>query len=284
MEIKQNPFSVYDFLGYFVPGAIFFFGIVYAPIFQFDFGFDFTALSDCAKRMEAGFFLPFTLVAYNTGHFLSFLSSITIEKYSVWKVGYPSSFLFGEKAKNYFLDLEKKTIIENFWRLVVWLFLLPISIPDYLLVFLSSNEPHYSRPLSEPQQQISRKALVSFPQGREFSANLKSLPTDLFIIAYHFAVEHAPAHLPKMQNYVALYGFTRTTAMLFVIWFWFGILTSIRTATLPLLAMFLMVGLCFMAYLNFMKFYRRFSMEVFMAMIAITTFPIDEKHKTDHGL
>ena len=25
MELKQNPFSVYDFLGYFVPGALFLF-------------------------------------------------------------------------------------------------------------------------------------------------------------------------------------------------------------------------------------------------------------------
>ena len=43
---------------------------------------------------------------------------------------------------------------------------------------------------------------------------------DFFRFVYHYAVEHAQNHLPKMQNYVALYGFLRTISLIFVSVWW----------------------------------------------------------------
>ncbi len=66
----QNPFSLYDFLGYFVPGAIavFCFAIIY--------NWDTNSLQNSVQNTLGGLgktelLLPFTLFSYVFGHILS---------------------------------------------------------------------------------------------------------------------------------------------------------------------------------------------------------------------
>ena len=74
MDLKQNPFSLYDFLGYFTPGALFLYGLMAAyahaqPLI--------TVLGNITATLSfktPEVYIPFILVAYATGS-LSFLSS-----------------------------------------------------------------------------------------------------------------------------------------------------------------------------------------------------------------
>jgi hypothetical protein len=80
--MKQNPFSLYDFLGYLIPGStlIYLFIIIenwtnnkvennLESIFSYVSKYNF---------QEIFFFI---IISYAIGHLLSFISSVTIEKY-----------------------------------------------------------------------------------------------------------------------------------------------------------------------------------------------------------
>lgn len=47
-------------------------------------------------------YVPFILASYSAGHCLSFISSIFIEKFTIWTIGYPSKYLLGISPTNYF--------------------------------------------------------------------------------------------------------------------------------------------------------------------------------------
>ena len=84
-------------------------------------------------------------------------------------------------------------------------------------------------------------------------------------------MEHAPNHLPKMQNYVALYGFLRTITFLSVVLFWAVIIYSLCDAFSLGLSVRLILGgfvLSYILFMAFVKFYRRFSLEAMIALAA----------------
>ena len=98
-RLSKSPFSLYDFLGYFIPGALF--------CYLFAIVFDIEEI----KWLNIEFFLglrvfdqsvAFTLFSYVFGHAINYLSTLTIEKYSIWSIGYPSKYLFGVKPECYF--------------------------------------------------------------------------------------------------------------------------------------------------------------------------------------
>ena len=102
--MKQNPFSLYDFLGYLIPGStlIYLFIIITSwegnSITTLDSVF--TYVSD--NNFQDAFF--FIIVSYALGHLISFISSITIEKYGNWKYGYPSKTVIGYTKKSYWIQ------------------------------------------------------------------------------------------------------------------------------------------------------------------------------------
>ena len=79
-------------------------------------------------------YVPFILVAYASGHVLSFLSSIFVEKYSIWSVGYPSKYLLGIKNKRY-LDFKNSNWRDIAIRLIVAIALAPIAFLDWVYAF-----------------------------------------------------------------------------------------------------------------------------------------------------
>lgn len=271
MEIKQNPFSFYDFLGYFTPGALFLYGLI-AVAGHADSGVSATASIAQRLSFEAPeLYVPFVLAAYTCGHLLSFISSITIEQYALWSLGYPSKYLMGVPVKGYFSVSEAKALRWTL-RSIVALMLLPISTLDFLLGKLLGMRRLYAKPLDGLLIGLLRTkiaALVRDKCGIEFPAvTAKPSESDYFRFVYHFAVENCPYHLPKMQNYVALYGYLRTIALLAVAFFWI-LMWHLRShpmrASIAALAIAGAVALCFILYLGFVKFYRRFSLEALMA-------------------
>ena len=97
---------------------------------------------------------------------------------------------------------------------------------------------------------------------------------DFFRYVYHYALENAPNHQDKMQNYVALYGFLRTISLIFVCFFWIIFLHVSKLMPVfnedvtmggGIIVIFIISVLTYTFFMGFVKFYRRYSLEALMA-------------------
>jgi hypothetical protein len=222
-------------------------------------------------------YIPATILAYIAGHLLSFLSSITVERYALRQLGYPSHYLLrlpsGAYAKEE-PDRKAARVVAG----IVGALLLPITLPEQILSKLGLREL-YAKPLDSLLVAIiatKLEHLLRDGTGIEPTDVGKSSEHDFFRYVYHFAVENAPNHLSKMQNYVALYGFLRTISFVAVVNFW--VMVGIRIAGRVSLwtagwYCLLTGGVAFLAFLAFSKFYRRFTLEALMAMSAVHKVP-----------
>lgn len=115
--MNQNPFSLYDFLGYLIPGLLFVTVLKYYSattnsitlvdevlIFFHDIQRDTRYIN--IQNIESN--LIAIVASYTIGHLINFVSSITIERYSNWMYGYPSKFLLGYEKEGYFLRLKSE--------------------------------------------------------------------------------------------------------------------------------------------------------------------------------
>lgn len=270
--MRQNPFSLYDFLGYLFPGATLLAGlVVLRRLTQHPDGWA-ALLVPFTLLGKVEYFVPLLLFAYVIGHIISYLSSVTVEKYAVWTLGYPSRFLLGRDPAPYF------KLSVNEWprlcgRVVVPALLFPIAVFE-LLAALFGFRPLYARPLDPSLRQCLRDKLNQFAVSRH---NLSKVTTradaeefDAFRLAYHYALENAPNHVPKLQNYVALYGFARTLSLEATVFFWLSFaLVCLGWLALPVALTLLSAAACvgFVLYLDFVKFYRKFSLEAMMAVL-----------------
>lgn len=276
MERLQNPFSVYDFLGYLIPGAlaIYCFLLILAPE-----NVEWNTVLEHYKLDEAEMFFPFTIMSYVTGHIISFLSSITVENYSVWSLGYPSKYLLHIPYQGYWNSAKKESVKgwEKFVRFAsrffMGLLLLPISLLDYLFGNLCHARYLFARKLDTFTKQVIEENLNS---GFKYVTDIGNLDKvgdadneNFFRVIYHFCLENVNVHQNKFQNYIALYGFLRALSFLFVMIFW-GILFLSETYSQFIICGFF--GLTsYIAYMGYNKFSRRFSLEVFMAYVTIVS-------------
>ena len=266
MDPKQNPFSIYDFLGYFIPGACLLYIIIYMNLDN--------SLLDLLLKENYNLsnlnYLPFIITSYISGHFLSYMSSITIEKYSIWSSGYPSKYLLRIPGpKSYFL---KNRFYSNCKRLFTALIIFPITAHDLVFGKLLNLDFLKSRCLDQTIVDLilenAKKAYEKIDcnrKGGEINAN----DEDFFTMLYHYVLERNKNHSMKIQNYVALYGFLRCITLIFVISFWlsvFNFFNLYEDTTKYILLLSLTSFLSFIFYMAFKKFYRRYSLETLMAL------------------
>lgn len=293
MDLKQNPFSLYDFLGYLTPGAI----AVYSGILIYAHVSGALTADSVLHELRVDDpqeYVPLVIFAYLVGHLLSFMSSVTVEKYAVWLWGYPSRFLLWR------LDAAvagKKgwcgRITRFFWspglyydttrfewpvRFLVGVFALPIFLLDNTVGRLLYLRNYVSRALDDQLSgMITRKVSDLLKRKGGIASPTLKPPCDFFRYVYHFVLENAVNHVPKMQNYVALYGFLRTVCFIVLVAFWSVMLHLLwidvtgNADRLGFLAWVLiaLAILSYVSYLGFMKFYRRFSQEVLMALSVV---------------
>lgn len=277
---KQNPFSLYDFLGYLIPGAIFLYiSTLLAIHFQGETTFDKLMVDLKLNKIEI--YIPFVLLAYVAGHFLSFISSITIERYVIWAYDYPSRFILNLQCNSYWSPKHKR---EKAVRLFVGLLLFPIPILDLIFGRGLYLRNQFSKRLDDILTEIIKTKVISLiqEQGEYTNYNSTSLDRDhdFFRYVYHYVVQNSQSHLPKMQNYVALYGFLRTITLILIILTWVFLIQmahqlsikyilgcDIETVTFSALTFFSIAS--YFGYMAFMKFYRRFSLEALMALSVV---------------
>ncbi|MCQ2582585.1 MAG: hypothetical protein MJ160_01645 [Treponema sp.] len=295
MGKEDLPFTFYDFLGYFVPGFFF----LSSLSFIFDVKNIQVIIPTIPENLAFIDYIALAIFSYIVGHILSYLSSMTVELYSIWSLGYPSRYLLNLEFKGFwynFLKSRKKTLksftlfIKEIVRMFLLIFLIPIIITDLFFRKLCSTRRLLGKPLDRFTQSIVAVHILKFfniffPRDKiykQFYKNEKDdtkkrdlkigdFGNDFFNIIYHFVLENAPNHISKIQNFVTLYGFTRTLCFTLICIFWIIIINGFGgtfswSITILLLSLFIIISFL---YLAFNKFYRKFSAEVYYAFVTI---------------
>jgi hypothetical protein len=212
---------------------------------------------------------------------------MTVEKYSVWTIGYPSKYLFQKNirpsyraglifyfAKYYYskdLQSDHKRKIGLFQviiqRFLIQLILLPFSFPVMIGVILFGMNDSVRKVLQDDRL---KKVIKSKAQKtlQKLDINDTKISGGNFRVLYHFALENFGAHRLKMQNYVALYGFCRTITLITTLLFWWFLFKNYEQIGTLIFWHGLTILACITTffYLAFNKFYRKFTLECYMAI------------------
>ena len=276
--IKQNPFSLYDFFGYFIPGAL----IVYILLFllkitDFNNIDQLTVILNSDKAFQIENFLFFVIISYSAGHLVNFMSSITIEKYANWKYNYPSKYLMNLKPNFKFWSGSKRI---KFWKFLLIFFLFPITILDLILGELLCFKTFYTKKADNfIIETVKAKGLILLNQlGTPITKTLREY--DFHRIFSHYVYENSKNHQSRLSNYVALYGFLRSLCLISVMFLWLILYKLYKKAYLVekfseyfeknkylIIYFFVISLLSYIFFMAFMKFYRRYSLESLMLIV-----------------
>ncbi len=273
--MKQNPFSLYDFLGYFIPGSFLIYIIVIINFLKTSCGeITLNKTFEALPNLNLVSIVLMLIVSYSLGHILSFISSITIEKYSEWKYGYPSRYLLNQKSSGFFSHFNSFKGV--FWGIIMIIILLPIMIFDFILGRFFGFKDFYVKPLDETLRKIiilkvNKMATVLGLTKENGIKNGDFNTSDFFRIVQHYTYDNSNYHQSKFSNYVALYGFLRTMALIMNILFWylifhFSIINKWNWEIFILI--FSVSTFAYIFFMAFMKFYRRYTLEGFMVLTA----------------
>lgn len=281
--MNQNPFSLYDFLGYLIPGGFFILLMYFCGLtLDLDIVIDLTELlrgqSQIFGILNYG---SIVIISYIAGHFISITSAFFIEKYMNKELQYPSEYLFdklSDDKKNVLTpssDKQNEDTKRKIKYCIIKVMLLPIIPWDY-----ATQKLCYSQSLPF---QLANTTWLMIKEGYEKKfriddklLNIRTgLHDDLFRLAYHYVYEFSNQHQTKIQNYVALYGFCRNICLVFVITFWISFLTLIYRAIKGGAVSYISIStllsffLIYVFYVGFVKFYRRYTLEVLMAFAVL---------------
>jgi hypothetical protein len=273
MKPIQNPFSLYDFLGYLIPGLLLILGVLFlsdvGSVVVDPIGTINTALSSISIELS----LVALVVCYFLGQIISYISSMTVEKYSNWTIGYPSKYLLRIETSS-FWELQTKgwtRVVDILIRLILCGLMLPMVLLDLLVGNVFKFRRTLAKPLDKQLVTVIVEKAFALVKACFTSTYEHNKDDDFFRIYYHYALEKCPNHYAKFQNYVALYGFTRTMTIVTVILFWFNLFQAVSCRVDPSICMWtlaILAGLSYLMYASFNKFYRKFSLEVLMAISA----------------
>jgi len=270
--IKQNPFSLYDFLGYFVPGAILVYFYLLLDFLEGNHNhFKLTEFLNDTGGLKLDQILFFVIMSYALGHLVNFISSITVEKYAIWKYDYPSKYLLQLEKRDYWTNG-----IGNLWRVLIPTFLFPITVWDFILGDALKFKNFYTRKLDdfliglikEKGQKLLNKLFANESNNESINNNVGEY--DFFRLFAHYTFENSKKHQSKIINYVALYGFLRVLCFISIITFWFLSFSMIvsKVILLNVLTLIIVSLVGYTFFMAFMKFYRRYTLEGLM-LIAI---------------
>lgn len=274
--IKQNPFSVYDFLGYLIPGSIIIYAYLIIDYLKGNTSFKLSEFIDTFQDLELEGIFFFVIISYTLGHLVSFASSITIEKYANWRYSYPSKYLLDIEHKGFWLDCNN--FKDNVWRFMMIIFLLPCVCFDWVFGKLLGLEKFYKKSLDDLLKKMIKLKVISLLNKignrnlvhSEFFLDGTANRCDFHRIITHYAYENSKNHQSKMTNYVALYGFLRTLSLIFnllSIYFFYRVYCFSEFTSINFLILFIISSLSYLSFVAFMKFYRRYTLEGLMIIV-----------------
>lgn len=276
--IKQNPFSLYDFFGYFIPGALsLYITLLLLKVKNFNNVDQLTLVLNNDKSFQLDNFLFFIIISYSIGHLVNFISSITVEKYANWKYNYPSKYLMNLKPDFAFWSGSKRV---RFWKFILILVLFPISVLDLILGELLSFKTFYTKKADNYIiETVKAKGIILLNQlGTPITKVLRDY--DFHRIFSHYVYENSKNHQSRLSNYVALYGFLRSLCLITVLFIWLILYKLYKKAFLfekfseyiekskYLIVYVVVFGLVsYVFFMAFMKFYRRYTLESLMLIV-----------------
>lgn len=270
--MKQNPFSLYDFIGYFIPGAASIYLIQIVNTIKKSNCIDLNIILTSFPAVKTEGVLIFLIFSYVLGHLLSYISSITIEKYAVWKYGYPSKYLLDINPNKYWTGAKKFHSI--FWRICLILLLFPTVILDYILGHYFGLKIFYSSKLDPMLIKLIKfkinclAANIGINPKNGFAKGEANI-SDFNRIILHYTYENSKNHQSKLSNYVSIYGFLRTFTLITNVLFWYFVLHTLFYGEFDLKSNLTITGISIVSYLffmSFMKFYRRYTLEGLMIL------------------
>lgn len=274
--IKQNPFSVYDFLGYLIPGSLVIYAYLVIDYLKKNSLFDVSEFIENFSNVKLEGIFFFIILSYTIGHLISFASSITIEKYANWKYSYPSKYLLDIEYKGYWKSSQNwKDIV---WRISMIFTLFPCVFFDWIFGQLLGFKRFYTKSLdvflqdmvvSKANRLINQLGLEKLEKPEKYD-NGKGNDFDFHRIITHYAYENSKNHQAKMSNYVALYGFLRTLSLIFnflAIYFFIRVFFFLEFNLNNGIILFVLSGISYLSFMAFMKFYRRYTLEGLMIIV-----------------
>ena len=232
---NKNPFSIFDFLGYFFPGALFvsmFYiltvGDMNSYIEKLPAYSSFKSIVDVYTGI--GIFI-FVLFSYVIGHMIAYISSITVELFYTWYYGYPTNYLLKKENKAESHDKkggENKQCLLNsklgfcgmLGHLIICLLLFPILVGHLIIERLFNLKLFIGRSLDA--KLIDSISVKVKRVGESIGYNdASTLDADMHRVVMHYVYENCQMHQVKFDNYVALYGFLRSVSFIFCMSFQF---------------------------------------------------------------
>lgn len=293
--MEKNPFSIYDFMGYLFPGILTLFMLQSycgGSPFRIEDFLDFEQINDITKGFGESFSLESSVIwivlSYTIGHIMSYMSSITVEYFSNKVFGYPSEYLMNldrnlgiEKIKCYFVgdsranDTNWNKIGRFLWRLLVSIVLFPLSFMTFFLGDRFGVNKFITRSLDKYVIDSIKKK--SFQMANKLGITQPSVnsDSDYHRIVMHYVYVNLPVSHAKTDNYISLYGFLRSISFIFSVMFFIYGVQALFTINFAysidwnmMKVLFLFFFLSYFCFLAFIKFYRRFTLENYMSLLA----------------
>lgn len=290
-KMEKNPFSLFDFLGYFIPGSFALFLIYFLQNENgLEFYFKRTNIETLKTDMSILFMTFFIILAYTLGHILSFLSTLTIENFTIWKFGYPSKNLLNIPNSERYFEKKLKTSNATNWpvtilsftlRFLLAAFLAPITLLSITIgKLLDLNRSVYTKKISDPYIDLIKNKIVKHFRALDPSLNLDFTKHDYNRLLIHLSYNINTSHQPKLMNYVALYGFLRVISFIFnvitlylfldiinLIWKHKLIIDFKSNLSTEFITLIICASMTYISYLGYLKFYRRYSQENLMILL-----------------
>lgn len=281
--MEKGPFSLFDFMGYFFPGALAMYLIVMGQgdIISY-FSIDFF-LNTAKPFLELPFhmILFYIIVSYCLGHFLSFFSTLTVEKYTRLVYGDPSKNLLSEstnKGKHPFRDIPFSK-----WRGILIALAWPLIVFDFIAVKILKYEHSYLKQISKPYLGLVRTRISDVFREMGLKEDVFSdVENNYHQFLIHYNYEFTKYHGHKLMNYISLYGFLRVITLIsclfgsYLVCFFitrFGIDLSFEglvNFTKNLAVICISMFATFVFYLGYLKFYRRYTQENLMLVLIVS--------------
>lgn len=289
--MNKNPFSIYDFLGYLFPGLVAF--MLFMHCMSNTFPINAEAYFHYKDNIGAYFgqkdenwwesTILIVLVSYILGHIIAYLSSSMVEYFANRIYDYPSHYLLHDDNLTY-NDIKRRywkniKLGSNLWRLLVFVILIPVSLTMSMITPLIR---FVVRPLDEYVRNGIIKKLCKLSEKLGIEDTDVNSEADYHRIVMHYAYLNIENVQRKADNYVAIYGFLRAMTLITCVFFDYVFISEIFYTSKVLLqygcdkcffdtkAITILVTifiLCNVLYMAFIKFYRRFTLENYMAVL-----------------
>ncbi|HAT62580.1 MAG TPA: hypothetical protein DCS83_08610 [Prevotella sp.] len=236
---------------------------------------------DCYTINKGVLLISFILFSYILGHLVSYFSSQTVEYISNRAYKYPSKYLLSQDHPhvyyNYFHHFHSEgwyVMGPCIWRIIVLIVFFPITLFVFLLGKVFNINAYITRSLDEYLIICIESKIYSLPKNLKVQNPPINLDFDFHRILMHYVYTNIPESQRKADNYVALYGFLRCITFIGCIYFdiivvlyGLGKVVLDGTGIVEVAVLILLIDSFYMAYL---KFYRRFTLENYMALLSDT--------------